>query len=262
MAGDKVDVLDDGSDAYFKERKMATVISSRLPTQASLYEFSDGRGVKLQPVPGFDSDCTVLVQYEDGTTGTVSAAELPRSRVSQALDFWEVGLYLGIYAWIGATTESFEDRWSRAKEAHEELIEKLKAARAEPKDGDEKDKHAGQMPKSGEYWGASEESDEGDQSVRTTIKFKRDGTIHGRGNDGVDGRYTITSGRWGLLDGSPDGTRGLTRMQVAWIEKYDEGFEVAVEGRYDPEDGKIRASFTSSRGITGDFELAPKPSIW
>ena len=46
---------------------------------------------------------------------------------------------------------------------------------------------------------------------------------------------------------------------VTWIESYDAGFTVVVAGEYNPVTGKIKASFTSSRNVKGNFEIAPKP---
>ena len=75
--------------------------------------------------------------------------------------------------------------------------------------------------------------------------------------DGVDGAYRITQGAWGgRAAGAASG------VELGWIEEYDEGFRVAVRGRYDAADGTIKARFTSSRGVSGTFVLAPKPSIF
>ena len=46
---------------------------------------------------------------------------------------------------------------------------------------------------------------------------------------------------------------------VAWIERYDAGFTVVVVGEFNPATGKIKASFTSSRDVKGNFEIALKP---
>jgi len=51
-------------------------------------------------------------------------------------------------------------------------------------------------------------------------------------------------------------------VTVGWIEEYDEGFQVVVEGFYNAETGKIEARFRSSRGVRGRFILVPKPSIF
>merc|ERR1719198_2552351 len=115
----------------------------------------------------------------------------------------------------------------------------------------------GSRPKSGEYWGSSDESDDGDQAVRSKIIFEANGAVRGRGIDGEDGPYTITKGVWGKRDRDKE-----HEITVGWIEQYSEGFEVVVEGFYDVETGKIEARFRSSRGVSGRFMLAPKPSIF
>lgn len=228
--GEKVDVQG-GAPGY----RTATVISSTPAMQSSLYG-KDGYA-EMQPVPGFEEPCTVTVQYQDGTTGTLSAAEEPTP-------LWQtVATYGGLAALQAATYWDFDgdDDWQSVSDAHNDRITELNGG-ASP-------------PPSGEWWGASEESDEGDQAVRTTISFKPDGTVSGRGKDGVDGAYRIVRGRWGVRG---DGNK----VTVAWIEKYDEGFSVAVKGTYDPRSGRIKAGFTSERGVSGAFELAPKPSIF
>jgi len=237
--GERVDIA---GDAGLPQRT-ATVISSQRPSQSSLYGAGGGR--TLQPVPGFESDCSVTVKYDDGTTGTVSAAELPTPLIEQAAPFLA---YAGLQGAIAVLDSDGGDSWSDAEERHEDSLLALKRAWAS---GDT----AQDAPPSGEWWGSSEESDEGDQAARSTLKFHPDGTVTGRGEDGVDGAYQLSRGRWGVLDGD-------TRPTVAWIEKYDEGFQVAVKGRYNPRNGKIQARFASSRGVSGAFELAPKPSVF
>merc|ERR1719473_1507927 len=95
---------------------------------------------------------------------------------------------------------------------------------------------------SGDYWGNSDESDEGDQAIRVKLRFERDGRITGRGTDGVDGAYKITSGRWEAL---PNGG-----LRLAWKERYDEGFTAICMGECDAASGKIEARFTSSRNVS------------
>merc|ERR1712146_300017 len=51
-------------------------------------------------------------------------------------------------------------------------------------------------------------------------------------------------------------------VTVGWIEEYVGGFQVVVEGFYDEKTGTIEARFRSSRGVSGRFMLAPKPSIF
>ena len=97
-----------------------------------------------------------------------------------------------------------------------------------------------QRPVSGQYCGASVEDDKGDQAVVSNLKFGADGSITGDGIDGVDGAYTL-SGRWA-------GDR------CAWIERYRDGFEVAVTGTVE-RSGDIFILFCSSRGISGSADL-------
>lgn len=101
-------------------------------------------------------------------------------------------------------------------------------------------KAAVQRPVSGQYCGDSAEDDQGDQAVVSNLKFGADGSITGDGIDGVDGAYTL-SGRWA-------GDR------CAWIERYRDGFEVAVTGTVE-RSGDIFILFCSSRGISGSADL-------
>ena len=64
--------------------------------------------------------------------------------------------------------------------------------------------------------------------------------VTGSGQDEVDGRYSL-SGRW-------------AGARCAWIEKYDDGFEVAVTGTVQ-KDGEIFLLFRSSRGVSGNVDL-------
>jgi len=98
-----------------------------------------------------------------------------------------------------------------------------------------------ERPVDGVYTGESAEDDAGDQAVRTTLTFVRDGTITGQGYDEADGAYQIREGRW-------------SKNRVAWIEKYAQGFEVALRGQVRP-DGTIVALWGSSRGIGGTVSL-------
>lgn len=98
-----------------------------------------------------------------------------------------------------------------------------------------------EKPASGVYSGETAEDDAGDQSARTTLKFDENGHVTGKGVDGVDGRYKINTGRW-------------SGKRVAWIEEYDEGFNVALRGQV-MKDGSIRAMWASSRGIGGSVTL-------
>jgi len=99
-----------------------------------------------------------------------------------------------------------------------------------------------ERPVDGVYTGESAEDDAGDQAVRTTLTFERDGRITGHGHDEADGAYTIREGRW-------------SKNRIAWIEKYAaQGFEVALRGQVRP-DGTIVALWGSSRGIGGTVSL-------
>lgn len=97
-------------------------------------------------------------------------------------------------------------------------------------------------PVDGEYEGETAEDDAGDQTVRTTLAFGRDGSIAGAGYDGVDGDYQIREGRW-------------SQKRVAWFEEYDDGFMVALRGQIRP-DGTIVALWASSRCVGGSVTLA------
>ena len=101
-------------------------------------------------------------------------------------------------------------------------------------------KAAVQRPMSGQYTGDSAEDDEGDQAVVSNLSFGPDGSITGDGIDCVDGSYTL-AGRWA-------GDR------CAWIERYRDGFEVAVTGTVE-KSGAIFILFCSSRGISGSADL-------
>jgi len=242
--GERVDISSTGA-----KTRTATVVSNQPPLQSSLYPRDDG---KLKATPGFENaDCTVLVRYDDdGTTATVSAAQKPTP-------LWLTAVESIVYGGL-VLASNFEserrDVWEDDREEYYTLYEELATTSNVLEEDARRSPESRQIqaPISGEYWGASDESDEGDQSVRTHLKFNADGTISGHGKDGVDGAYRITSGRWGV-------NLSKKKPTVAWIEVYDQGFEVVVSGRYDPRTGKIEASFTSSRRVRGEFELAPKP---
>jgi len=104
-------------------------------------------------------------------------------------------------------------------------------------------------PFSGRYTGDSAEDDDGDQDVVTHLVFENDGTVRGWGEDGVDGTYNIRDGRWSP---SPDQMGGA---RVAWVETYDDGFEVALRGQVRKSDGALLGMWASSRGISGSVKL-------
>lgn len=110
------------------------------------------------------------------------------------------------------------------------------------------------MPASGKYEGRSAEDDGGDQGVMTHLTFKADGTVEGWGEDMEDGRYVIEDGVWSTTTGGDDDGTVRTGGRVAWIEKYDEGFEVALRGQVLP-DGAIRAMWASTIGVSGSVDL-------
>jgi len=223
-------------------RRKATVLSST--SQVSLY------GSRLQTVPGLDADCSVTVQYDDdGATETLSAAEKAQPLWLKYLDLELVG---AAYGGLGLTSALETSAWEKAKKRHKAMIEELTPSFAYILARPVK-----LRPGSGEYWGSSEESDDGDQVVRSKITFEATGAVRGRGVDGEDGPYKITQGVWGKRDGDKE-----HEVTVGWIEQYEEGFEVVVEGFYDVKSGKIEARFCSSRGVSGRFMLAPKPSIF
>jgi len=151
--------------------------------------------------------------------------------------------------------ENFEDRdeevYERELAATRTLIKELKA---EHRQTDPLVSAIGR-PLNGRYEGRSAEDDDGDQAVVTRLTFRKDGSVHGRGEDGVDGRYVIEEGVWSTTSTtSGDGNEQLGG-RVAWIEKYDEGFEVALRGQIRA-DGTIRAMWASSIGVCGSVELA------
>lgn len=223
-------------------RRKATVLSST--PRVSLY------GSQLQAIPGLDADCSVTLQYDDdGTTETLSAAEKAQPLWLKYLDLEVLG---ALYGGVGAAPLFGSSSWDREKKRHEAMYEELKPSSAvTPARPD------GSRPVSGEYWGSSEESDDGDQAVRSRITFEADGAVRGHGTDGEDGPYKITRGVWGKRDGDK-----AHEVTVGWIEEYSEGFQVVVEGFYDETTGKIEARFRSSRGVSGRFMLGPKPSIF
>jgi len=106
-----------------------------------------------------------------------------------------------------------------------------------------------QIPASGRYVGDSAEDNDGDQAVMTSLTFSKDGRILGWGEDGADGRYWIKEGRW---SSTADGTGGA---RVAWIESYDDGFEVALRGQVRKSDGAILGMWASTRGVSGSVKL-------
>ena len=81
--GDKVDI----------GMRTATVLESQPALQTGLY---GGRAKAQALPPGFDGGCTLQVQYADGTTDTVSAAEVPEPLWAEYLELAIFPAYLGL----------------------------------------------------------------------------------------------------------------------------------------------------------------------
>lgn len=241
--GSKVDVVGHGT---------ATVLESRPALQSDLYPASRGLRSQVPLPPGLDEGCTLSVQYSDGSTDTISAAETPKSEFDETLDAFTLPAVAAFYGFVifgdGASSTYASSKFDEMETILTDVLDAT-SPRPDPATADV------MAALSGEYWGGSEgESDGGDQSVRVTLTFKRDGRIQGRGRDGEDGSYTVPRGRWVRED---DG-----RLWVAWEEKYDEGFRVVCIGHIDAATGKVEANFASSRRVTGAFSLAKKPSVF
>lgn len=248
-AGEIVDVQTDGLTGRIRT---ATVLSNKQAIQKAIY----GGSGRADVMPdGFDLGCTVTVRYtDDGTVATLSAAVQPGDADSEDED--SLGYLAGVLACqagislIDASDGPAVDHRRKSENLRERL---LIAASAEGES--KKGPHEWPRPPSGKYWGSSDESDDGDQAIRCTLTFHPNGKLTGHGHDSVDGDYRVESGRWGVLDGE-------TLVRLAWDEVYDDGFEAFIEGTYDPESGKIAASFTSSRAVSGAFELTKQPSVF
>jgi len=243
--GSKVDVVGVGT---------ATVLQSRPALQSDLYPtFPTLLPGTQQPLPsGFDGGCTLSVQYKDGSTDTISAAQMPKSEFDEAVDTLAPPVALATYASILLLDGGSPSSRSFAFEEFDSILSDVLDAKSPPPDRATEEILTAL---SGEFWGGSEgESDGGDQSVRVTLRFDKNGRIAGRGRDGEDGSYTIARGRWVRED---DG-----RLWAAWEEKYDEGFSAICIGHIDASSGKVKARFASSRRVTGGFKLAKKPSVF
>jgi len=221
------------------------VLQSQPALQSGLYGKAAGSMAGLPA--GFDTGCTLQVQYADGTTDTVSAARAPPSALDEAIEDNPLVL-LAAYGGLTMAIDAM-DSFSKYDEQRDKYKAFLEAHDGRP---DAPNGLASEM--SGEYWGGSDESDDGDQALRQTLHFDADGRITGRGRDSEDGSYRITSGRWAM--------EGDERVEVAWEESYDEGFIAICIGKYDIKTGKIDGRFVSSREVTGWFSLAKKPSIF
>lgn len=197
-------------------------------------------GGAAQPLPaGLEvAGCTLKVRYDnDGTTEVISAAEEPPSVFEEVFGVIAIPAYLGATI-LGASSEPTvvggSDGGPRFRKAQEEL-EEFKAATGTGK-VETTGKVDGEAPQSGEYWGASDESDEGDQSVRSHLTFHKDGRITGHGRDGVDGSYRVADGHWRV--GST--VFNHDKIRLAWKEQYDEGFEAICFGTYNRKAGRSR----------------------
>merc|ERR1719473_1340907 len=88
--GSKVDVVGVGT---------ATVLESRPALQSDLYP-TLYPGSQQPLTSGFDGGCTLSVQYEDGSTDTISAAQMPKSEFDEAADLLVPPVVLAAYASI------------------------------------------------------------------------------------------------------------------------------------------------------------------
>merc|ERR1712159_956830 len=137
--------------------------------QVSLY------GSELQTIPGLESDCSVTVQYDDdGTTETLSAAEKAQPLW---VKYFDLEFCFTLYAGMALASALETPLWEREKKRHEDMFEELKPSSASTTE-------RGPRPKSGDYWGSSEESDDGGRAVRSTIIFEVTGAVRGHGIDG------------------------------------------------------------------------------
>lgn len=147
----------------------------------------------------------------------------------------------------GKRRKRWRERFPREHEKHKARVDELEAALAHSTSD------AGHSPpKSGEYWGASNEDDHGDQSIRTTLEFRSDGRVSGRGIDDADGSYSVT-GRW-----APRTGRYSTEYDIVWTERYHDDLLTLCEGVYNSATGRIVATFASDRGVRGTFHLKAK----
>ena len=197
-----------------------------------------------------------LARVGDG----ISAAQAPKSQFEEALDIYAPPVFLAGYAslvLLGGPSSSADGYDGRHRDFHDMdvILSDVLDATAPPPDAPTAEAAKALAALSGEFWGGSEgETDGGDQSVRVTLKFTRNGRIVGRGRDGEDGSYTISRGKWVRED---DG-----KLWVAWEEVYDEGFRAICIGHIDVGSAKVTARFASSRRVSGGFQLAKKPSVF
>lgn len=227
--------------------RTATVLESQPALQTGLY---GGRAKAQALPPGFDSGCTLQVQYADGTTDTVSAAEVPEPLWAEYLELAIFPAYLGLLLLpSGSGSAGGYDAYDAYQKEYEDLLaDHEKALLADAP----RELH---KELSGEYWGASDESDAGDQAIRVHLRLSADGRISGRGRDDADGSYKVKGGRWAMAPNGKD-------VRLAWKEVYDEGFVAICFGEYKVRSGKVEADFASSRGVSGSFMLAKKPSVF
>lgn len=235
--GDKVDI----------GMRSATVLESQPALQTGLY---GGRAKAQALPPGFDGGCTLQVQYADGTTDTVSAAEVPEPLWAEYAELAIFPAYLGlIFLPSGSGSAGGYNAYDDFTKEYEDLLaDHEKALLADAP----RELH---KELSGEYWGASDESDAGDQAIRVHLRLSADGRISGRGRDDADGSYKVKGGRWAMAPNGKD-------VRLAWKEVYDEGFVAICFGEYKVKSGKVEADFASSRGVSGSFMLAKKPSVF
>lgn len=225
--------------------RTATVLESQPALQTDLY---GGRATSQALPPGFSDGCTLTVQYADGTTDTVSAAEVPAPVWAEYMELAIVPAYLAIILLPSGSANGYNE-YNDFKRRYEDLLaDHEKALLADAP----RELH---KELSGEYWGASDESDAGDQAIRVHLRLSADGRVSGRGRDDADGSYRVEGGRWAMAANGKD-------VRLAWKEVYDEGFVAICFGEYKGKSGKVKADFASSRGVGGSFMLAKKPSVF
>jgi len=116
-------------------------------------------------------------------------------------------------------------------------------------------------PASGTYTGTATERGTV-QTIESTLEFKENGSIKGSGSDSMDGEYTI-NGHW--RQDKEESTIHHQIYLVQWKEYYNRGFHVVVQGVMHEKlwtygnstniSNKITGEFTSTREVTGTFEL-------
>lgn len=211
----------------------------------TIYRSRPSRTVYVDPNPVYEEPIASAIEV------------FPQSATDRAFHdgLWsgrlESATIVGGLAYLYHQNELDEDEGEEGIEYDDELADTRALMEELKKDFAATDRviSAIQQPASGRYVGQSAEDDGGDQSVVTQLTFGADGVVRGWGDDAEDGKYRIASGRWHSDPENPGSTR------VAWIEKYEEGFEVALRGQI-RNDGVIMGMWASSVGVAGSVELA------